>query len=382
MKRKIAIVQPYIPRYRMPLFEQLGQDGEWTIHVIADIEAPNQLNQYREFVSPNAQFKVTHVPVTHVGPFTLRPGLERAIEQLDPDATIFTCNPRDIGQYRLMRKHRQKKRLLGLWGMFYRIGKRRAWSEYVMREMGHMASRVFCYGERDTKEMITRGIDREKLVTLHNAIDHSEAIAARECLSADEIDGFRRRNAIEGKRVLLQVVRIYPIKRTDLLLRMFARLVQSRDDVELVLIGGGPDEQAMKRLARELSVSDNVRFLGPIYDETELSLWFSSADLFVIATCAGFSLHHAMCHGLPAVTDDSVRTQTSESEALVDEVTGLRYRAGDVDDFSRKVCRILDDSEFASTLSRNAIERITRHYTLDSMAERFRAGIHEILKAA
>jgi glycosyltransferase involved in cell wall biosynthesis len=99
----------------------------------------------------------------------------------------------------------------------------------------------------------------------------------------------------------------------------------------------------------------------------------------VMATCMGLSIHHAMAYGLPVVTDDDERTQTAEFEVLEDGRNGLLYRAGDANDYADKICRILEDPELRSRLSRRAAECIEREHTLDRMVGNMESALRRLL---
>ncbi|GGW36854.1 glycosyl transferase [Streptomyces lucensis JCM 4490] len=62
-----------------------------------------------------------------------------------------------------------------------------------------------------------------------------------------------------GAFVVGGVGRLVPGKRFDVLIRAFARLP---DDCRLLLVGGGPEEGALRRAAREAGIADRVLFTG------------------------------------------------------------------------------------------------------------------------
>jgi len=363
-----------IPHYRIPLFEHIAAGPEVELVVLADIERETQLNQYRG----SGKFEVRHLPFNLIGPFVFRPGLRSLLQDVRPDAVLFHGNPREIFLLSHMKWCRRNGIPFGVWGMFFRVGKRRPVSEYLMSRMGKLAKVVLCYGERDGREMRQRGTDPNKIVPLYNSIDQSRIAAVRDAITPEEIESFRKARNLCNRKVILQVVRMTGIKRTDVLLSAFAQLRRQRCDVELVLIGGGPLEDKMKRLAQDLGILDGVRFLGPLYDERQLALWYSLADVFAMATCIGLSIHHAMCYGVPVVTDDDPRTQTAEFEVLQDGVNGLTYRSGDLGDFCRKLCSILDHPDLAGAMSAAGKRRVEEVYNIQRMVERFHAGIEPL----
>ena len=372
---KTVIVQTVLPKYEIPLLERLSRLDGIELTVLADLETKRQLNQYKK---GRDQFNAVHVGTASFGGIVVRPGLLRALRALKPDIIILNCDPHEVSQFLALLWCRLIKIPVGVWSMFHRIGAKRPVSELYMTVVGWLGNVLLSYANRGRRELMSRGIAPQKIVVLGTAIDQSEVLAARDRLSDDDVSRFRRVNDLEGKKVLLHVVRLTPIKRADLTLECLSRVVRCRQDVLLIFIGGGPLEGEMKALAAELGIGEFVRFLGPIYDESTLALWFRSADVAVMATCIGLSIHHAMCYGLPVVTDDSLLTQASEFEALVNHETGLTYKPGDLDDYARKVCRILDEPDLRRRLSDGALRRIQTEYTIDRKVENFDAAIRRL----
>jgi len=373
-RRRLAVIQPLVPHYRIPLFERIARQPGIDLVVLADIQAKTQLNQYHE----NVGFEARHLPYRSLPPFVFRPGRRSLLRDIRPDAVLFQGDPRDIRLLADMKWCRRREIPFGVWGRFYRLGRRRWISEYLMARMGRLAEVVLCYGRRDQREMLARGTHPEKLVPLYNTIDQSPIIAVRDAVWPQRVEGFRDAEGLRGRRVLIQVARLTDTRRTDVLLRAFARLQRRRTDVELVLIGGGPLENQTKRIARKLGLDRHVRFLGPIYDEQRLALWYSVADVFATATSIGLSIHHAMCHGVPVVTDDNPRTQTAEFEILQDGINGLTYRSGDLEDFCRKLCFLLDRRDVAEAMSIQARRRVEEVHHIEGMVERFVAGVSRL----
>jgi len=365
---RAVIIQTVLPKYEIPLLERIaGLDG---VHltVLADLKTERQLNQYEK---GRDQFTAVHVGTASFGGVIIRPGLFKTLRALKPDVVVINGDPRELSQLLALLWCRFARIPVGVWSMFHRIGAKRLASELYMRVVGWLGDVLLSYANRGRREQISRGISPDKIVVLGTAIDQHAVMAVRDRLSEDEAAGFRETQNLSGRKVLLHVVRLTPIKRADLTLRCLARIVAQRQDVLLVFIGGGPLENEMKALAGELGLDAFVRFLGPVYDENTLALWFKNADVCVMATCIGLSIHHAMCYGLPVVTDDSPLTQASEFEAMVDQETGLTYRSGDLDDYARKVCRILDDPDLRRRLSAGALKRVETEYTIERKVENF-----------
>ena len=372
---KTVIIQTVIPKYEIPIFERISRLDGVGLTVIADLKTERQLNQYRK---GRDQFTAVHVGTASFCGMIVRPGLLKTLCVLKPDIIIINGDPHEVSQLLILLWCRITRIPVGVWSMFHRVGPKRLVFELYMRLLGRFGDILLSYAERGRREQIARNISSDKIVVLGTAIDQRSVIAVRDGLSDDEVTRFRETQDLSGKKVLLHVVRLTSIKRADLTLRCLARIVERRQDVLLVFIGGGPLENDIKALAAELGLDRFVRFLGPVYDENTLALWYKNADVFVMATCIGLSIHHAMCYGLPIVTDDSPVTQASEFEAMVDNETGLTYRAGDLDDYARKVCQILDNAELRRRLAAGALKRVETDYTIDRKIENFDVAIRRL----
>jgi glycosyltransferase involved in cell wall biosynthesis len=106
------------------------------------------------------------------------------------------------------------------------------------------------------------------------------------------------------RRRLLFLGRIHPVKGIDLLLKVWAQVRRERPDWDLQIVGPpGPHEQSIRKLARELSLSD-VDFAGPRYGADKLAT-YAAADLYVLPTHTenfGMTIAESLACGTPVVT--------------------------------------------------------------------------------
>ena len=99
--------------------------------------------------------------------------------------------------------------------------------------------------------------------------------------------------------VVGSVGRLAAFKRFDRLLRAVA-LVDS-PTVQALVVGGGPQEDELRRLATNLGIASRVEFVGPVQD---VPRYLARMDLFVLPSERepfGLALVEAMSAGLPAV---------------------------------------------------------------------------------
>jgi len=139
--------------------------------------------------------------------------------------------------------------------------------------------------------------------------------------SPQAIQAVRERYALDDKFVLLTVNFLHPRKRIDLFLRAFAVLKASVPHAVALVVGAGPENDALRALANELGIADAVRFTGFVPDEW-LPAYYAASDVYV-HTCKlesfGLSVLEASAAGLPVIAVN----EGGPREIVVDGETGL-----------------------------------------------------------
>jgi glycosyltransferase involved in cell wall biosynthesis len=103
---------------------------------------------------------------------------------------------------------------------------------------------------------------------------------------------------------LLYVGRLAPLKDHATLLRAVAITRTHHPDVQLWIVGDGPQEFSLRKLTDELGLNECVTFFG---EQADVSPFLLAADLFVSSSVTEglpVSLLEAMSVGLPAVVTD------------------------------------------------------------------------------
>jgi glycosyltransferase involved in cell wall biosynthesis len=132
----------------------------------------------------------------------------------------------------------------------------------------------------------------------------------------------------------------------DLLLRAFAELRRDHSDTLLFVIGHGPAEPGMRRLANELQLTERVMFTG------RLEPWgdaLTGADLLCLPaaeTAVSVVPIQAMALGLPVIA-----AAGSAHDCLIDERTAWLFPAGDGTALTEQLRRVLQDPAAAAALA-------------------------------
>jgi glycosyltransferase involved in cell wall biosynthesis len=169
----------------------------------------------------------------------------------------------------------------------------------------------------------------------------------------------RQDYGLAGKKVVLCVTRLVPIKNIPMMLDAIARLRAHRPDVVLVLVGEGPQQSVLETRARELRLGDAVRFIGYV-PQQKTAAWYRSADVFALSSDFDNSPNvvlEAMACGLPIVATDVGGLR----EYVTPPANGLLTPKGDADLFAAALREFLDDDDLARATGRfNRREAVSR----------------------
>ncbi|QWL30013.1 glycosyltransferase family 1 protein [Rathayibacter toxicus] len=180
----------------------------------------------------------------------------------------------------------------------------------------------------------------------------------------------------DEKPLLLCVARLSWEKQIDSLFRSFAHVVSVRADVRLVLVGSGPEEPGLRKLADDLGVANQIEFLG---HRDDVTTYLKAADIFVftsgVAETGPLALKEAMAAGLPVVAD----AVGGISEFITHEHNGIfvsseKERTG-------QILRVLEDSDLASFLAQEALKTARREFRFEGRVREFSRLLERCLLA-
>ncbi|HWQ59770.1 MAG TPA: glycosyltransferase [Candidatus Fimivivens sp.] len=155
--------------------------------------------------------------------------------------------------------------------------------------------------------------------------------------------------------VVLYLGRLKAYKSVDVLIRAFRAVLEERPEAKLVIAGSGEEERYLKRLARDLRLSDDqVSFLGKVTEAQKRELLRSSWVVVNPSFMEGWGIVviEANACGTPVIASDIPGLRDSVRDAS----TGYLVKYGDSDAFATKILSVIRDAELRDRLGRNARE--------------------------
>lgn len=169
--------------------------------------------------------------------------------------------------------------------------------------------------------------------------------------------------------------RLWPQKRYPDLLCGVDVMKVVRDDVYLLILGGGPDRQKLERYAWQLKVEDRVRFLGERPDVQELLPHLSISTLASGYEGQSNAIMESMAWRLPVVASDI----PGNRDLVVEGETGYLFPVGDRGEMARCWQRILSQPDLAKRLGDAGAARMREHFSIEQMVARHAELYHRLL---
>ncbi|GAA3786925.1 hypothetical protein GCM10022226_01410 [Sphaerisporangium flaviroseum] len=151
-----------------------------------------------------------------------------------------------------------------------------------------------------------------------------------------------------------------PGKAFDQLIRAFAVVADKRPDWRLRLYGGGPEEKRLRGLVGQLSLHNNVYFMGTTPD---LQGEFAKASLVAVTShteTPGMTVIEALGCGVPVVGFEGARGPGEFVTAGHDSVLVARGE-GEIEAFASALLGLIDDERRRMVLAAGALESAAIH---------------------
>ena len=222
-------------------------------------------------------------------------------------------------------------------GLRYRLS--RSLETWALRQVD--AITTICGGLRD--DMLARGIPEQKVTVVPNAVDATEFVPGGE---PDQ--ELKRKLGLDGALVLGFIGSFYAYEGLSLLLQAFPAVQRSVPNTRILLVGGGREEEQLKRLASELGIRDNVVFAGRVphadvhryYDLIDV-LVYPRLSMRLTETVTPLKPLEAMAQGRLLVASDV----GGHRELIRDGDTGVLFKAGDADALAKTTVKLLGEPQ-------------------------------------
>ncbi len=230
---------------------------------------------------------------------------------------------------------------------------------------------LFCWvdvfvaiGEKHRLALIRHAhVPAGRITVIHNAIE------VNRFLGPSRRDEARRRlHLSEGQLAVGIVANMRPEKRHDVFIEAARLLAPTRPGYRFFIIGGGPEQEAVRAAASRSSLDhETLQLLGPRDDVSALLPGLDIACLCSEVECFSVSMLEAAAAGCAFIGPD-VGCLT---EFLAHRQTGFVIRPADVGSLTDAIAELGDAPDLRARVVRAAQDRVVRSFGADKMAGAF-----------
>lgn len=220
-------------------------------------------------------------------------------------------------------------------GLRYRLS--RALESYALKHV--QAITTICEGLRT--DILQRGISADKVTVIPNAVNIEDF----------QLDGEYEQQlaadlGLDGKVILGFIGSFYAYEGLDVLLHAMPAMLAVNPQIRVLLVGGGPQEQALKALANTLGISAKVVFTGRVPHD-QVQRYYNLIEVLVYPRLrmrltelvTPLKPLEAMAQGrLLAASDVG-----GHRELIADGKTGILFEANNADALAQKVLALIAD---------------------------------------
>jgi glycosyltransferase involved in cell wall biosynthesis len=225
------------------------------------------------------------------------------------------------------------------------------WATQQYRWACRLIDRVIAVSDDAARLCLAEGLPRDKVCRIWNGID---------------LDQFSFRGPSK-RPVAIAVARLSAEKDFPTLLRGLAWARRSRPELQLQIVGDGPERPRLEALAEELDLVDSVEFLGERHDVPQL---LSRAAFFVSTSLTegiSLTLLEAMAVGLPVIAT----AVGGNPEVVVDGVTGRLTPAGNPHAFAAALCELAADPDSWGEYGLAGRARVVSEFDIRRMVDEY-----------
>jgi glycosyltransferase involved in cell wall biosynthesis len=215
------------------------------------------------------------------------------------------------------------------------------------------------------QRLLDFGVPAGKIKTIANGID------VRAFESAQPRTGLE----FDGNRIVGMVARLDLQKGFEYLLPAVRDLCSTFRGLKVVIVGEGPDRRAIESMIQHYGLQHDVVLAG---QQADMPAVYAAMDLFVLPSLnegLPMTILEAMASSRPVI---ATRVGAVPS-VIIDGETGLLVAPRDSEGLRNAIARLLSDSDLRCRLGEQAHDWVSRNFTSEAMAAKYRQMYDHVL---
>ena len=207
------------------------------------------------------------------------------------------------------------------------------------------------------------GYSEDDFEVIHNGVDFSGIENASEGYSISDSLHIPTESIVIGG-----IFRLVSEKRPKLWVEAISKVIQAKENVIAVHLGGGSHSELIQAYIDELGLSEKIYLLG---QTKQVKAWLDEFDLFLLTSVVeGLPnvLIEAQAFGVPVVSTDA----GGAKDTFIDGETGVLVTEPTADDLAHTILSCLDDPQWMEAAKINSRTNSRKLFSQEAMIERLK----------
>ena len=204
------------------------------------------------------------------------------------------------------------------------------------------------------------GVRQDKCFVVYNGIEPTSFVS-----SLTPAEAKQRLQYPLDTPVVLILARLYEQKNHQMFLHVAQQTRDRLPNTRFLVVGDGPLEDALRKQATQLGISDRVDFIGSRQDIADI---LAATDVSVLTSeyeCLANAMVESMAAGVSVVTTD----YDGHDEVVEDAVEGYVVPRGNVVQMADRLTRLINDEALRIEMGQRGRARVERQFGLEAMTD-------------
>jgi len=373
-QRSVAILQTYIPQYRVPLYAELSETlrGEGiNLTVAAGDPWPSHRGRGDERKSSGTTVLKAN-EVTVLGRrISLRETWNSA---LSADLLIVEDALGNADVFRYLLSRRRRGYPTAFWGQGIPRGASKL-GIHLRAWLRSQSDWYFAYTEAGASEITRLGYPSDRVTVLNNAIDVEPLVRITTQLTEHRRAQLRQDLHLTRGHTALYLGALHKSKRLEFLIAAADRVAENDDHFRLLIVGDGTLRNYIHQAGTQRPW---MQIMGPVFDDQTKAELMAISDMITAPGTIGLLAVDSLGLGVPIITTESNK-HGPEFGYLTNGKNALVV-AGGISEYAQAVQDVIRDSDLQGRLVAECLkDRET--YTIAKMGKSFSQGIQQALHA-
>ncbi len=180
----------------------------------------------------------------------------------------------------------------------------------------------------------------------------------------------------DDKFIILTVGRLVLVKNIEMQIEAMAKVINKNLNVELWIVGDGPERKKIEVRSKELELENSIKFLGW---QDNLEKYYNQVDCFLLTSNAegwGMAVVEAASYELPIIMTDVGLA----SEVIKNGESGIVIPIGNQKALENAMIKIIEDEDLRKKLGENAKEVVKKLPTKEETLELMKKSWEKAMK--